>query len=568
MRYLFFFIFLLFTNIFFSQVDYEETNFRSPLNIPLILAGNFAELRSNHFHTGLDIKTKHTEGYRIYAIDSGYISRINISHWGYGKAIYVTHPNGYTSVYAHLRNFPKKVEKFLRKKQFELEKETIDITLSPKDLPVDRGEHIAYSGNSGSSSAPHLHFEIRETKTEYPVNPLLFNFDIKDDVKPDILNLKVYPLAGTVNQTNKAKVYATSGLNGSYKLKDSPTIVVNGEIGFGIHTTDRLNAAQNKCGIYTIELEIDNELIYKQTMEKIDFSTNRYINTHKDYYEYHKKRRSFHKSFKTQNNELELYSNLKENGVITFTKDTTHQLKYTIKDTYGNTSVLNFKVKSTSKETPIKEAYTNAHPLGAFNLKKEDFEVNLEPKSLYEKENIKYSKQKTLYSSAPLHTFGNSETPLQKYFVMKIKTQGIPTDKKEKAIVVKISDDKRKAFAKGGEYKNGWVKTKVRDFGNYTVKVDSTPPVITPVNISNNKTITQKQKTIKFKISDNLSGIKSYKIFIDNQFMLGKHIPKRGTLTLTFDEYNKVTPGKHKLKVMVIDERKNETIKNYSFNKL
>lgn len=567
MRYLLIlFITTLLYNSFIGQVPYDETNFRAPLNIPLVLAGNFAELRSNHFHTGLDIKTKHTEGYRIYAIDSGYVSRINISHWGYGKAIYVTHPNGYTSVYAHLRDFPKKVEKFLRKKQFELETETLDIQLNPKDLEINRGEVIAYSGNTGSSSAPHLHFEIRETETEYPVNPLLFNFEIKDKIRPDIFNLKVYPINGSINKQSKERVFATVGTNGKYTLKDNPTISLNGQIGFGVHTIDRLDAARNKCGIFTIELEIDEQLVYKQKMEKIDFSTNRYINTHKDYFEYHKKRRSFHKSFKTENNELKIYTDLIKNGLINFDKDTTHQLKYTIKDTYGNTSTLTFKVKSTSTKTPSKTVITNASPLEPYTLIKEDFKAELEAKSLYEKANIAYEKEKTLYSSAPLHKFGDSKLPLQKYFVMKIKTQGIEQDKESKAVIVKVSDDKRKASSKGGIFKEGWVETKVRDFGNYTVKVDSTPPVVTAINISKNKTITT-QKNIQFKISDNLSGIKTYRIYIDKQFFLANYIPRRSTLTLTFNEYNKVLKGSHNLRIIVKDERGNTTTKDYPFIK-
>lgn len=555
-----------FASTAFAQVSYDETNFRPPLNIPLVLAGNFAELRSNHFHTGLDIKTNHKQGYRIYAIDSGFVSRINISHWGYGKAIYVTHPNGYTSVYAHLRNFPEKVEAFLRKKQFEQETETLDIQLSSTDLVVNKGEVIAYSGNSGSSSAPHLHFEIRETVSENPINPLLFNFEIKDNIKPSIFNLKVYPIQGALNNGTSPKVFPTIGTNGNYTLKNNPIIKVNGKIGFGIHTIDRLNAANNKCGIYTIELTVDANTVFKQTMEKIDFSTNRYINAHKDYYEYHKKRRSFHKSFVTENNELLIYSKLVNNGYIYFDDNKIHHLKYTVKDTYGNTSYLKFKVSSTTTSLPFQPNNTNAQPLSNFELTKNDFTVKMEEKTFYEATSVHYSKEKTLNSSAPLHRFGNSEIPLQKYFVMRIKTQGISKNQTNKAVIVKISDNKKRSRAKGGIYKDGWVETKVRDFGNYTVKVDSIAPVITPINISNGKNISN-QNSIQFKITDNLSGIKSYKIYIDKKFMLANYTPRKSTLTLTFDKYNKIKKGQHFLKIIVSDERGNRTVKSFNFTK-
>lgn len=551
-----------------SQVEYEETNFRPPLNIPLILAGNFAELRPNHFHTGIDIKTNHKEGYRIYSIDTGYVSRINISHWGYGKTIYITHTNGYTSVYAHLRNFPKKIEKFLRKKQFENQTETIDFNLKPTDIPIKKGEIIAYSGNTGSSTAPHLHFEIRETKTEYPVNPLLFNFDIKDNVKPSIFNIKLYPIEGSINGKFVEKTYATSGYSGKYILKNNPTITLNGNIGFGVHTIDKLNGANNKCGIYTIELKLDNKTVYKQTMEKLDFSTSRYINTHKDYKEYHTRKRSIHKSFKTPNNDLKIYSDLNNNnGIITFNKDTTHRLEYIIKDTYGNTSILNFKVKSTSKKhTRLSKKIENVFTHKPFVIDKEDVKVNMEPKTVYDNTHIGYSKEKTLYSSAPLHKIGNSKTPLQKYFVMKIKTQGVKSTEENKALVVKISNDKSKAFARGGTFKNGWVETKVRELGNYTVKIDSLPPVVKPINIYKNKQILS-QKNIQFKITDNLSGIKTYKIFINDIFMHSNYNPRRSLLTLKFNEYNKINKGNNKLKIIVADERGNKTIKEYPFFK-
>ena len=318
-------------------------NLYAPLHIPLILSGNFAELRSNHFHTGLDIKTKGSEGYRIYAVDSGFVSRINISHWGYGKAIYVTHPNGYTSVYAHLSRFPDKIEKYLRKKQFENETETITVYPDSSDLLVSKEEIIAYSGNSGSSGGPHLHFEIRETETENAVNPLLFGFDVKDDIRPTVSNIKIYPLEnGFINGKDIAKVYPTVGTSGEYRLKDNPIIEVDGEIGLGVHTIDKLNGAGNKCGIYTIELFVDGSRVFRQTMEKIDFFTNRYINAHKDYNEYHLKKRSFHKSFVSENNKLELYDGLINKGKLSFEDDTIHQLKYVIKDTYGNTSNCKF----------------------------------------------------------------------------------------------------------------------------------------------------------------------------------------------------------------------------------
>ena len=554
---------------YYTQVEYDKTQFISPLHIPLILSGNFAELRSNHFHTGLDIKTKGSEGYRIYAVDSGFVSRINISHWGYGKAIYVTHPNGYTSVYAHLSRFPNKIEKYLRKKQFENETETITVYPDSLDLLISKEEIIAYSGNSGSSGGPHLHFEIRETETENAVNPLLFGFDVKDDIRPTVSNIKIYPLEnGFINGKDIAKVYPTVGTLGEYRLKDNPVIEVDGEIGVGVHTIDKLNGAGNKCGIYTIELFVDGSRVFRQTMEKIDFFTNRYINAHKDYNEYHLKKRSFHKSYVSDNNKLELYDGLINKGKLNFKDDTVHQLKYVIKDTYGNTSNVNFQLKSNTKmEKTISQVLSLGDTINVAEdvaIEKVGFKAYLPENSVYNDLRAQYKEAVMSKTASSLHQFGNSQIPVQHYFIMKIKTQNIAKNMEKKAVIVSVSSDKRKVYAKGGEYKNGWIETKVRAFGNYAVKIDSVAPAVTAVNISEGKNLSS-AKNIQFKISDNLSGIETYDSFVDGNWVFGKYVPKLGTYTIPFDTYNNISKGKHLLKVLVKDERGNETIKEYNF---
>ena len=210
-RYLFLILISLFLNSFLAQEHFNT--FRSPVGIPISLSGNFGELRSNHFHTGLDIKTNGSINYRIYAIDTGYVSRINISHWGYGKAIYIDHPNGFTSVYAHLNHFPEKIEKIIRQKQYELHQESITYYLDSSQILVSKGEIIAFSGNSGSSSGPHLHFEIRETQSEHPVNPQQFNFEILDNRPPVISQLKVYNFPNkSINLLCSEKVFTLKSL--------------------------------------------------------------------------------------------------------------------------------------------------------------------------------------------------------------------------------------------------------------------------------------------------------------------------------------------------------------------
>jgi len=244
--YLFFSVFVCSNNL---VAQHNKTDFRSPIGIPIILSGNFGELRTNHFHTGLDIKTNGSINYRIYAVDSGYVSRIKVSHWGYGKAIYVDHPNGYTSVYAHLDHFPKKIEQILRKKQYENQTEQIDFTLNRDEILVNKGEVIAYSGNTGGSSGPHLHFELRETITEFPVNPQLYGIKVKDHTPPIIRSLKLYTLNRDSKQEIKEKRIQLIKTKENYVTQKKLPVKVNGLLGIGLSVIDKYDLAHNKCGV-------------------------------------------------------------------------------------------------------------------------------------------------------------------------------------------------------------------------------------------------------------------------------------------------------------------------------
>ena len=551
-----------------AQSIYSETNFRSPLGIPLILSGNFAELRSNHFHTGIDVKTNGKSGYRIYAVDTGFVSRINISHWGYGKAIYVDHPNGYTSVYAHLSRFPKKIEEFLRAKQFEQKTETITLYLEKDDLRVSKGEIIAYSGNSGSSSGAHLHFEIRETESERPVNPLLFGFDVPDKISPNIYNIKIYTLENSiVNGKTEDLLVPVVGDKKNYHI--DKTIVGLGEIGLGVHTIDKLDGASNVCGIYTIELYLDDQLIFKQKMEKLDFSTNRYINVHKDYDEFKKKRRSIHKSFLAKNNDLDIYSELINKGRILLTENRAYNFKYIVTDVSGNKSQLSFKIIG---DTTIKLKSIDAKLSDNLDavLKKDsvvmdDLSAFFPEKSMYESMTLNYKKEAYSNSLSGLHVLGKADVPLHKYFVLKLKMPLIENKYAEKALIVELSKDRKKITSKGGEYKDGWVLTEVRSFGNYALKLDTIAPKISPVNIYEGKNMKGNSK-VQFKISDNLSGIQTYDVWVDDEWKLANYSPRAGTLTMYINDYNKINKGTHNCKVKVEDERGNFTIKTFNFN--
>jgi len=318
--------------------DARLNDFRSPLNIPLDLAGNFGEFRSNHFHTGIDIKTQGREGLDVFACADGFVSRIKISPYGYGNALYITHPNGYTTVYAHLSELDSSIDAFVKQAQYEFESFQVDLHPGEFQLPVVQGQVIAKSGNSGSSGGPHLHFEVRETDTEFPINPLLWDFEVEDTRAPLIYELLVYPVGenASVNGNYGTHKVATKNNSGKCSLINQNKIKVAGEVSLGIHTLDFLNNNANKCGIFEMEVYLDDSLFYLQRMDQLDFSKGRMMNAHLDYKAYKEDRKSIHRAFQLPSNRLPIYKNIKGNGTISLKVGEEKEVKIIARDVHGN----------------------------------------------------------------------------------------------------------------------------------------------------------------------------------------------------------------------------------------
>ena len=544
----------------------KSEGFRSPLDIPLYLAGNFGELRSNHFHTGIDIKTQGVEGKAVYSIYEGYISRIKISTGGYGKAIYIRHPNGYTSVYAHLKKGSKRIEEYIQNKQYQKESFTIEIFPKKGELQIEKDELIAYSGNTGSSGGPHLHFEIRETASEEPVNPLLFGFKIQDNIHPIIKGIRIYELDSesfVSPYPGSAIGFPVEGKYGKYKLIGNQQIEAHGHVGLAIHTYDLLNGYPNKCGIYRIELKVDSELVFIQEFEKLNFSHLRYINTYMDYPLYKDGRKYYHKQFIGENNRLKIYPVKINNGILTFNDDKIHQINYTIFDSYGNSSKISFQIKSLSAvPTPIKREKINTTALnftvrGPNFYNDENISLDIPPMALYENMEFSTSTTKQVKSTiGPIFLIGNEDIPLQKNFTLSIKNPSIPNGFEDKTLFV-IVDENDNLSAMGGEYFNGEMKLKSRYFGKYALAIDSIPPRIKTVNISANKDMST-YNTFSLKIADELSGIGKYRGTIDGQWILMEYDVKTETLSYRFDN-DRIAKGKHHFSLFVSDEMGNES---------
>lgn len=554
------FIFLLSGWISTAQENYPKDYFTSPLEIPLVLSGTFGELRSNHFHGGLDIKTQQRQGLNVLASADGYVSRINVAHWGYGKALYVTHPNGFTTVYGHLKNFSPEIEKYVKENQYQ--KESFEIQLYPKVnlLKVKKGETIASSGNSGSSGGPHLHYEIRNTKAE-PLNPMQFGLVVPDHKSPIISNVVVYAQndSSQVNQSNdQIDLILKNGQNGNLTANK---IFAYGKIGFAVNSTDRQDGAINNNGIFSLSLEKDQEEVFKYEVTSFSFAESRYINNFIDYERYDKKKQRLVKCFKEPNTHLSVYKNLINNGYLEIKDSTDYEIKIIAKDYLGNSTMLTVPV-SGKKDSIIK--FKNEKRTPYFFKANLDNEIKdslvqvFLPKGIFYKDlYFDYSFENGI---AKLH---GSEVPVHSNFTLSFNVSGQPKEDVDKMYIARKNYNR---FYYINTYKKGdWLTAKNNVLGDYTLQIDKEEPRITPINLKPNQTFGNQGYMI-FKISDNQSGVKYYRGEIDGKFVLFEYDPKTGKLVHDLSDRT-LENGEHILTLEVRDQVDNSAKFELKFTK-
>ena len=562
-------IFVLLTQEAHAQKLFPANYFRPPLDIPMYLSGTFGELRSNHFHAGIDIKTQGVEGLKVYAVAEGYVSRVKVGLGGYGSALYITHPNGYISVYGHLKKFNKAITQYVRKNQYKRKSFTVDLYPDKGLLKVNKGDVIALSGNTGGSMGPHLHFELRDAANQHPINPLLFkSIKISDDKSPVIAGLAVYPIGDSscVNNLNDTLFFKVVASKRGYILQNDKVLNVGGKVAFGLRAYDRMNKTHNKNGIYREQLFIDSVPVFDIRMDELSFYTSRYINSFIDYRYFQKKKRRLIRTELDTNNRLNIYRIIKDNGIFTFDDTLTHYANYVVKDAYGNSSTLFFKLKGCKTDTVMRKR--QLFPKGdslvqvQFSVKTEvdmdGFTFTLPANALYSSQVLNFSRSPGNDNTyADVFTVGNRFVPLQKYSIVSLPlSKNVADSLTSKLYVAKLNEDGQTDFA-GGEYKEGMMVFKTRMLGKYTIMADTIPPVIKWLNGSDGNKITN-QKSLKFKITDKPTGIKKYAAFLNDKWILMEYNPKKSLLTYRFDWLLK--KGKNHLKLYVFDNCDNETV--------
>ena len=554
----------IFVNQYFYFCSESVTNFHPPLDIPLLLSGTFGELRSNHFHAGIDIKTQGRSGLNVYAIEDGYVSRIKVSPWGYGKAIYITHPNGYTSVYAHLMRYHGKIQDFVIKNQYIEQSYSIELFPKEGEFLVKKGQVIGLSGNTGSSFAPHLHFEIRKSNNQKPQNVLHFNFDVKDNLPPIIKEVKFYPQTDytLINGNNESLKVKVKGNKGTYFIDQK--VDISGPYSIGISTYDVLDGANNKNGVYAIDLFVDSLMVYSHEMEAFSFQETKYINTHKDYMEHKKNNKKFHKCFKAPNNPLSIYNYILNNGTISPRKN--QFIEFFVDDVYGNSSTLTFKIDNKQK-VPTKALNVGRYDLPVFPFNQRNFfkndsiSLNIPAKSLYDTIYFDYKMVNDTFSSlyAPIHQIHSNHTPLHYPYKVEFVTT-VPSHLSDKAFVCKIKNEKAIGFV-GGTFEKGTISATIKTFGDYSVAIDTVAPNVQGLNIFSGKKM--EGSTLKMTIKDAESGIKSYNAYIDKEWVLMEYEPKKNRLTHRFKK--SLSKGTHKFTLIVEDNLGNTTEYEASF---
>ncbi|MGB3868866.1 MAG: M23 family metallopeptidase [Flavobacteriales bacterium] len=543
-----------------------------PMDLPVEVAGNFMELRTNHFHSGLDLKTNGRIGQPVRSAGDGWVSRIKISPWGYGKAVYIDHPSGYTTVYGHLDRLNGTLATTLLDLQYAGRSFSIDKYFRKGELPVTQGEVIAFSGNTGGSTAPHLHYEVRRTADQHALDPEVYGVKTLDRVPPTITGIRLHPLDSTSRVSPYpagAVGFVVSELNDStYMLKAGTNAAAWGTVGLSVNAIDRYSNSNNTCGIRSLSVSVDGRTVSDINLDEVDFGTQRYANAYMDYGLFKDKNMHYNRCYKLPNNRLDLYGGEPAPGRITVEPGKDHAVQVIATDASGNRSTLTFVLHGATAEESSKWPESREQgQLYAYDrsnaIVEPGIRFTLPPNALYDDTYLR-----TTVSAAPARAFaplfgiGDPLTPLQLAGELSIDVTGAyPTAHASKLLIVRWV--RGRPVAEGGSFADGKVTASVKTLGQFTVMIDTVPPTLSPIGLHADM---KGKKTFKVRVQDNLSGLDQWIAKIDGQWILMEYEPKTHSLEHTFDKYSDKA-GSHEFELEVTDERGNRSRITRSFTR-
>lgn len=542
-------LFFIFSYFFSEAQTYPKGYFRSPLNIPLALVANFGEIRANHWHMGLDIRTRQRVNLPVYAAADGYIARIGIEPGGFGQSIYIQHPNGYTTVYGHLNSFFPALAQYIKEQQYAQESWKINLNFSASQFPVNKGDFIGLSGSTGGSQGPHVHFEIRDTKTEKVLNPLLFRFPIADGVPPSVYRLAMY-------DRNKSTYYQPPQFLNIQKIKGTTVPVGSDKISFAIGAIDRFSGSSNPNGIFSARVLVDGQAVSSFALNDIGYDETRYINAQIDY-PFAARGGGLLQHISPLPGATEVvYDLYGGDGMIHLEDAALHVIVIEVQDANKNTTRINFSLQynaSLAKEQSLFDG-ERFLPNNINIFERDNFQLSTTEKTIYDTVNVSYSTANISTANAVSlqYNFLSSTIPSHDSVTIRIKpSTNIPDEWKDRIVIKNVSGSK--TFVQKAIWQKGWLMAKFRQFGSYQAFVDSTPPSVNtvPANLS-------KASRMVFVPTDNFEVIKSFRVELDGQWL--RFTNDKGRIWIyTFDE--KFSGGEHELKIIVEDEAGNVTQK-------
>lgn len=543
----------------------QEVNWASPIDHPIKLAGTFGELRNNHFHTGIDIKSsKGTVGDPIYSVADGIIQRIRITPGSYGNAIYIDHPSGHTSVYAHLDSFEPKIQKLVEEIQYATKSFDVDTLLVIDSIVIKRRERIGTMGNSGRSYGPHLHFEIRDKKTEIPVNPLNYGYEIGDRLPPKVEYVIANILDNTLQKQNTKKIIL-KGAKGNYTATVDTVFIPAWRIGLGVFVRDVMTGVYNKNGIYRATLNVDGEQVFSFKMDSVSFDEFRYLNAHIDYDHYKSSKHRAHLLYKKPGNKAGIYTERRDSisSIIKLYAEKPRKVNIVLADHDGNESRINLllaRAKKMEEYDPI--AFNYKLEQGQKNLiKQENFIASFPEHSFYETTYMTVHQANEIekgYASNVIH-LGNSSTPTHGTYELLIKPSAtLDSSYIDKYVVA--SCDKNKYENYGGTWKDGYLYSKINKLGSYVILLDTIAPTISPISFPS--TLKNGSK-VSFKITDNMESKStakelSYTATVNGEWVLFKYDLKTRSIQATVD--NHWPKGEIEFVLEVLDDRGNRSV--------